>query len=226
MGKSATKAILYFARSPRVEARAKRWTENPFRDLEIARTLHCHTLHYLNASGLDVVHINEDRQRGDDFAERFYNALLDVFDMGYEHVIAVGNDQTGIEAVRWERIISALDSGRTVIGPDSRGGVYLLGLSKQTFEDTDWQHIPWQQSRLYSMLENTFRHVLSLGERPDLNHLNDIFLLLNSGSVWNVIRLLKSVLISASHSPDTDDADYSHHEESLSSRAPPVPSAA
>lgn len=44
------------------------------------------------ASGVDVVWIDESRQRGDTFAERFTNAFSDVMAMGYGKVISIGND--------------------------------------------------------------------------------------------------------------------------------------
>jgi hypothetical protein len=75
--------------------------------------------------GIDV-HLF-DRQVGRGFAARFENAIEAMARLGYEEVVAVGRDCPGLNARDIEQAFAQLASKKLVLGPDHRGGCYLIG---------------------------------------------------------------------------------------------------
>jgi glycosyltransferase A (GT-A) superfamily protein (DUF2064 family) len=68
------------------------------------------------------------RQSGRDFRERFENAIETLYALGYGEIVAIGRD---CPALRIEDIAGAfeqLEEKRLVLGPDHRGGCYLIGI--------------------------------------------------------------------------------------------------
>lgn len=70
----------------------------------------------------------EHEQVGSTFADRLEHALQTVRRLGYERVIVVGTDVPELRSIDIERAVRRLDSNRLVIGPDARGGCWLIGL--------------------------------------------------------------------------------------------------
>jgi glycosyltransferase A (GT-A) superfamily protein (DUF2064 family) len=72
------------------------------------------------------------KQRGENFGEKFNNAISDTFNLGYSEVIIIGNDSPDISA---NHIVESFNyiSKSVVIGPSYDGGFYLLGLTKSKF---------------------------------------------------------------------------------------------
>jgi glycosyltransferase A (GT-A) superfamily protein (DUF2064 family) len=66
------------------------------------------------------------RQSGRDFAERFENAIETIARLGYDEVVAVGRDCPGLREVDVEQAFAELASNKLVLGPDHRGGCYLI----------------------------------------------------------------------------------------------------
>ena len=50
----------------------------------------------LNNTGLDVIVIDEHSQRGNSFGEKISSAFEDIFALGYESLVLVGNDSVGL----------------------------------------------------------------------------------------------------------------------------------
>lgn len=70
---------------------------------------------------------NVHRQVGRGFAARFENAIETMAQLGYDEVVAVGRDCPGLGAGDIEQAFAELASKRIVLGPDHRGGCYLIG---------------------------------------------------------------------------------------------------
>lgn len=101
------------------------------------------------ASGVDVFWIDENKQRGDDFASRFTHAFEDLYAKGYANVLSIGNDCPELTIDRLKTAIAQLKQNKTVLGPAEDGGAYLLGFPKEHFDGFPFKELPWQQDDLY-----------------------------------------------------------------------------
>lgn len=141
-------AILIFANSPEEESRRK----SLLHGTELFTDIMARTLSEVKKTGFDYFHIDEHHQRGVDFGNRFLNAIEDVFDKGYQYLIAIGAD---IPRISGRQILSAIDElhkGQLVIGPSTDGGFYLIGLHRSQFLKQEMIQLPWQKSGLRSQL--------------------------------------------------------------------------
>jgi glycosyltransferase A (GT-A) superfamily protein (DUF2064 family) len=84
-------------------------------------------LHFFTSAGETIVAgPNIHRQAGRDFAGRFENAVERIAQLGYDEIVAIGRDCPGLGASDIERAFSELASKKLVLGPDHRGGCYLI----------------------------------------------------------------------------------------------------
>jgi hypothetical protein len=84
------------------------------------------------------------RQRGHSFGQKLENAVDELARLGYARVIIVGRDCPQLAAGDVSRAIELLDTRRAVIGPDHRGGCWLIGL--HTADRALLRGIRWQQN--------------------------------------------------------------------------------
>ncbi|WP_188462748.1 DUF2064 domain-containing protein [Marivirga lumbricoides] len=103
--------------------------------------------------GLPVFRFDENNQKGNQFGEKLANAYQEIFDLGYESIIAVGNDSPELINADWDQIQAHLIDGKSVIGPTLRGGTYLIGLSRQNFKRDKFAQLPWQTNLLFFQLQ-------------------------------------------------------------------------
>ena len=77
--------------------------------------------------GAADVHLFGSRaQHGRTFAERFENAIETLSALGYEEIVAVGRDCPDLSANDVAQAFAQLREKRLVLGPDHRGGCYLI----------------------------------------------------------------------------------------------------
>jgi len=82
-------------------------------------------------------------QRGDEFGERLYFAVEDLFKCGFESVCLIDSDSPTVPAENFAAAVELLSTSddRVVLGPSDDGGYYLIGVKKphrQLFEQIDW----------------------------------------------------------------------------------------
>ena len=82
-------------------------------------------------------------QRGDEFGERLYFAVEDLFKCGFESVCLIDSDSPTVLAENFEQAVELLSTSedRVVLGPSHDGGYYLIGVKKphpHLFEQIDW----------------------------------------------------------------------------------------
>jgi rSAM/selenodomain-associated transferase 1 len=82
-------------------------------------------------------------QRGDEFGERLYFALEDLFECGFASVCLIDSDSPTVPAKNFTEAAELLSrrEDRVVLGPSDDGGYYLIGVNKphrQLFEQIDW----------------------------------------------------------------------------------------
>ena len=85
-------AILLFSRTATAEAAAKPLAMGKRSAESVADFMVNHIKKLTAKTKLPVFFFSEKQQRGDTFGERFANAFEDVFALGYQNVIAIGND--------------------------------------------------------------------------------------------------------------------------------------
>jgi glycosyltransferase A (GT-A) superfamily protein (DUF2064 family) len=84
-------------------------------------------------------------QQGHDFAQRLHTSVSRLFAQGYSQVIVVSSDTPGISTSLLRQAHAKLGASPLVIGPDTRGGCYLLALTPETLPLL--ARIQWQQNR-------------------------------------------------------------------------------
>jgi glycosyltransferase A (GT-A) superfamily protein (DUF2064 family) len=160
-------AILFFSRSSQAESRSKyRRFSNA---LLLSKVLISRSRAALENTGLPVYHIDEGHQRGNSFGDRLANATDDLFQLGYQKLIIVGNDAPGLERTDWTYVQKSLDQGKSVLGPNKRNGAYLIGLNREHFEKESFRNLPWQTRRLYTALADYLDVEIELSTLEDIN---------------------------------------------------------
>jgi glycosyltransferase A (GT-A) superfamily protein (DUF2064 family) len=149
-------AIALFTLSVREDAQRKRIL--PHLSLAANERLIAHlqqqTLAAAAQTSLPVVVIDAARQRGHSFAERLHNAFQDTFAAGFDRVLLIGADGAECRPELLQQAIDVLpETGQAaILGPDQRGGDWLIGLDRETFQQLDLASIPWHSSRVHATL--------------------------------------------------------------------------
>jgi hypothetical protein len=139
-------------------------------------------------------------QNGANFSERLTGSIKQVFQLGYEHVLVLGNDspQLDLEVLRQSQ--EAFQAASFLLGPDHRGGVYLLGVSRHNFHLLS--KIAWNKNSDFAQLlvecEQQHETVAILDSRSDLDSLADLEQILRDSlhRVGKKIRLMLCRLLS------------------------------
>ena len=191
-----TTAILIFARSVRAEQLHKK-LDRPG-EQAIYRFLYQQTINCVKASGIPFYQIDESQQKGTTFGERFNNAIRQVFDLGYSNIIAVGADcpqRTTQDLLHSRQLV---ERGVFCLGPDTHGGVHLIGISKNFFETGILDTITWNTAlvlpQLISWLNKAGVAYQPISTYTDINHYGDLHNLLKSTSIhhslWQILKQL------------------------------------
>lgn len=189
---SQTTAILLFSQSSSVEE-SQKWSEHTKPSVGIASQLTARAEDLCRKSGLDYFRSDETTQVGENFSQKLAHAISGIFARGYRHLIVVGNDCPGLRASDLRKCKKKLQQGHQVLGPDQRGGVYLLGLQAHAFDPTVFAGLPWQQSNLYASLLALYPDGQSLRSLRDINNLEDLrraTFALNGFRCWAVLQAL------------------------------------
>lgn len=177
--KNSKTAILIFAHSTSFEA-----TQKPFSNAEaVFDLLNKQTLKQVQKTNLPYFLVTEKEQIGDSFGQRFTNAIKSVYDLGYANVIVIGNDSPHLSHKHLARAIQSLNQNKAIIGHSKDGGFYLLGLSKNDFNTTDFLKLPWQKKHLSTAVHRFFKQknksLACLEKLSDLDSAEDISNILN-----------------------------------------------
>lgn len=193
-------AILFFSLDARVESTRKKLVSGSrTKNNLLISLLVKHTQKVLNHSEIDVFHFNQKNQRGQTFGEKLSNAFADIFALGYENVISVGNDTPDISLINWQHCVQLLHKNKCIIGPTSKQGTYLIGLQRDAFRAAEFQNLPWQTPAL---LPDLLQHYLSgevielLPQLHEFNSSGDVISYLHhsSGKSRTFLRVLNSLI--------------------------------
>lgn len=176
-----TTAVLIFSRSVRAEARHKKLLPEADESLHIDlyTDLVDQTRETVRRTGLPFYFIDETKQQGSSFSQKLNSAYRQIFDKGYEQVIAVGNDCPQLTAASILRASELFEHNDVVLGPARDGGSYLIGITREVFDEETLSRLPWKTAQLHRSFVKTFRKEgYSLAELEwlsDLDSASDFF---------------------------------------------------
>lgn len=153
--KNSQTAIVLFTRSASEEAGIKVFDAKLGKsgNTRVASQLIRHIHRTAVKTGCDVHLHDTAKQVGNSFGQRLSHAFGQLFNKGYEHVIAIGNDSPHLTPALLKNAITELESGQQVLGPASDGGTYLIGLSEDYFNQPSFTNLPWKSTRLFEALK-------------------------------------------------------------------------
>jgi glycosyltransferase A (GT-A) superfamily protein (DUF2064 family) len=137
------------------------------------------------------------RQTGCDFAARFENAIERIAQLGYDEVVAVGRDCPGLRAIDIESAFAELASRKLVLGPDHRGGCYLIAFRSADRELL--RDVRWKQNTDCAQLQRRCgtAQVFLLSVKHDLDSWADIRIFAGSGDPLARLAMFLLGVISA-----------------------------
>ncbi len=144
-----TTALLIFAQSVASDAAHKRLANQPLVRQQMLTQLNRRVAQTAGDTHLPVLHSSELTKHRGTFGEQLTQALRATFALGYERVVVIGNDCPALTTTHLLQAVNQLHSAPVVLGPDRRGGLYLLGLTRAVFEQLSLPSLPWQTDRLY-----------------------------------------------------------------------------
>jgi hypothetical protein len=222
-------ALFLFSAGPQQEARSKRFA--PRANRAIARKLIGNSLRLGQASGVDFFHISAAKQQGATFGERLTHAYQQLFDLGYERVISIGNDCPELSQELLQRAIWLMQQDDAVIGPALDGGAYLIGLSRKEFDADAFQQLPWQRDQLGEALQLLLKDwgtsPTLLAPLRDVDGAEDLRILLSEQAGLLLLQQIAALLVSRAPSTGQQASPLFHPSlftPQLSRRGPPSPS--
>lgn len=135
-------------------------------------------------------------QEGASFGQRLENAIESLVRVGYQEIVIVGRDCPELRQSDIFQAFELLRQNRVVLGPDHRGGCYLIGIHAHDREKL--QGIRWQRNTDFRQILNRFddQDVCGLPVKLDLDTLGDVWLLARSQSPWRILaKLLRTWLL-------------------------------
>ena len=182
-------AILVFANSSGLDEERKNIPNSG----KLFNALNKDILKKVKRTNLPYFHYDEALQIGGDFGTRFTAAIQSIFTKGFDTIITVGNDTPNLTSETLIKTYQEVKEGRTVIGPSTDGGVYLLGFHKNKFDPKSFQELPWQRQNLFGQIARFFLRRGMLHQLPkltDIDGLSDIKTVLNSSQKISSTLLL------------------------------------
>ena len=148
---------------------------------EFSPAIDVHLFTSAGSTGVAGPHVH--RQSGRGFAERFENAIETMAQLGYDEVVAVGRDCPGLHALDIEQAFAELASKKLVLGPDHRGGCYLIAFraaDRELLRDVRWK----RNTDCAQLLERAgAAHVFLLPVKQDLDSWSDVRILARNGDL-------------------------------------------
>jgi hypothetical protein len=125
------RAVLIFAEEAHVEL-ARRGLPNAARpllnlpsfDSEFSRGIDVHLFSSSRGSVPQESRIHQ--QVGRDFTARLENAIEKINELGYDEIVVIGRDCPSLRPIDIENAFAELGTRKLVLGPDHRGGCYLI----------------------------------------------------------------------------------------------------
>lgn len=185
-------AVLIFADALALDLARRQWPQS-FQDLLQIQQLDAEwsggaDIHLFTTAGLPLPALSSPitlhTQQGANFAERLENAVETLVQAGYNRVVIVGRDCPDLAAQDIAQAFQLLDDHPLALGPDHRGGCYLIALHLK--DRARLKGIGWQRNTDCAELTRRFGtlNTALLSVKLDLDTLSDVRLLARSSSRW------------------------------------------
>lgn len=197
MNLNSSTAILFFSQKASKEALKKQLA--PFKNkslnvdlisqlnLQTKKLLECSNVPYYNSTDFDISNTLS-------FGKKLSLAIEKVFNFGFEKVICIGNDCPALDNERLNLAIKKLQDHDFVLGPDFRGGVYLIGLTKSCFNPLVFENISWQNKNMLSSLIFDYKDsdMLFLEKLQDIHTFEELKLYVHCRDfIQNLLKIVK-----------------------------------
>jgi glycosyltransferase A (GT-A) superfamily protein (DUF2064 family) len=171
---SPSTAILLFAQSNKVESSLKPIAYQRKQNDLLWQKMNNRVLQTIRKTRLPYFISDEITQVGVSFGDKLSHAIKAVFEKGFEKVIVVGNDSPGLTQHHLQNAHLGLQNKKWVFGPDCKGGTYLIGISKATFNASLFSKIKWGTTQVVTELkELSVEDAILLSPLADFNTLAD-----------------------------------------------------
>ena len=157
-------AILLFAQNAKKDAlhKKKSWISTLRQTTKVFESLTKRTLQTVTATQLPFFLSSDLCEGVDSFSSQLAMSVKAVFEKGFQSVICIGNDCPELTSELLQKTAIQLQNGKSVVGPDNRGGAYLIGIQKEGFQAEVFENLPWQTAQLQESL------VQMLGDKTGL----------------------------------------------------------
>jgi len=188
-------ALIVFALSAKATAVSKKLVSSSrINNSKTTNYLHQKTLAIAKNSGIPFFVIDENQQKGDLFGQKLSFSFQTVFDLGFDYVIAIGNDCPALTSEDILKTVTLLHKNQAVLGPDKRDGAYLIGLNRDQFHFDSFAQLPWQTKDTFSSLQLYLCNPELLKVKNDFNKVSDIQDILKEALSKNFRYLLLSII--------------------------------
>lgn len=182
----------------------------------------------VNETRLSFLLINEVKQPGNNFGEKFCNAIEHCFTLGYKNIITIGSDCSALSARDILQAYNHLQNNHNAIGADTHGGFYLLAIQKKYYQRTRFLNFNWCSKQLFADIIGYFNAgnktaICTLQIKADINTSANLKKIINFSTPEVFIKLLSSIYKSFTES--FNSISLSYHADFYSSftlRGPPV----
>lgn len=160
-------------------------------------------------------------QEGASFGQRLENAVESLARLGYHEIVIVGRDCPELEQSDILRAFDLLQQHRVVLGPDHRGGCYLIGLHAN--DQGKLHGIRWQRDTDFRQIRLRFagEAAFELPVKIDLDTLGDVRLLAATDNPFGITA--RALLDSISLRADFENSSFQTraHQERVRWQLPP-----
>lgn len=121
-------------------------------------------------------------QLGNDLGEKQASLLKQAFECGYSAACVTTSDSPDIPADRFKESIEKLARWESVIGPSTDGGYFLLGFTKEAFDETPFLDMVWSHPGVANEMKNRLEKLkirwTETEPWPDIDNVADLKALL------------------------------------------------
>jgi uncharacterized protein len=186
-------AILFFTRTLREELKSKSLLANARLKNRLTRDLIEKTRRTLRQTRLRYFEIDSDNQVGKTPNERLDHAVKTIWDKGFSRVIVIGNDCPEMTERDLLQADMALDRASLVVGPDYRGGAYLIGFRREKYQTGCILELPWHTGQFCQKLLQSYpddHHIIA--PLNDINEEEDLRTIFNRTVRNRLVRFLRT----------------------------------
>lgn len=187
-------AIVLFAREADAESHIKPLISSTQKNASLHKELFDWTLATVKSLEIPVFHFGSHNQEGQTFGIRISNAISSVFEKGFANVLVVGGDCPEMKISDLHQAVNSIKQNPFIVGPNYRGGAYLLGFSKELFHAQKVADLSWCSATLIDDLKE-YSKAHFLKKRRDVNFTSDLILVRSSWFRRLLLMLLKFPLI-------------------------------